>query len=193
MGTQEQYAERMAQLGIKLAEPQALEKRGLYNALTEERAAALVEAIRLYPNFKTACASCFVSDKTVMSWLRRGTMSDSSPLLAMFAANFLKADADHAKDCYDSFKAMAAEGNGVASQILKYMTGRWRASEQDDLMAQVDVGKKKTDNLEALLREPTPRLLHMLRVTGWIRHAAWGTDSWGKVINTTGIEAPSEG
>lgn len=186
------HIERLEAMGIPVPEG-ALAKRGLYNALSAERSADLVKAIGQYPNFKTACAACFVSDKTVMSWLRRGTMSDAAPLMAEFAASFLKADAEHAKSCYDEFKLQARGGNGVASQILKYMTSRWKLGDQEDLMANADVGKKKTDNLEALLREPTPRLHHMLRVNGWVRHPAWGTESWGQVINTTGIEAPAEG
>jgi hypothetical protein len=187
------HLEKMAELGITVpTRHAAFIHTGMYNALTEERSKDLVKAIAEYPTFKTACAACFVSDKTVMSWLRRGTMADATPAMAQFAANFLKADADHAKNCYDSFRELAAGGNGTASQILKYMTSRWHHTGNDDLMTGVDAGKKRTDNLESLLRAPTARLAHMLHMTGWVRHPAWGTEAWGKVVDTTGIEAPKD-
>ncbi len=183
-----------AELGIEPVRQQPIEGlRGLYNALTEERANDLIEAIGIYPNFKTACAACFVSDRTVLNWIRRGSLPGASEQLQDFVARFLKADADHAKSCFEAFKEHARAGNGVAAQVLKYMTSRWKIGDQEDLMAATELGKKKSDNLEALLTEPTPRLHHMLRVTGWIRHPAWGTESWGKVINTTGETAPADG
>lgn len=187
-----EHQAKLEELGIQPVPPPQLPAgmRGMYNALTTERALALIEAIGSYPNYKTACAACFVSDKTVMSWLRRGTMVDAAPMMADFAARFLKADADHAKSCYDEFRGQARAGNGVAGQILKYMTSRWKLGDQEDIMAYTEQGKKKTDNLEALLKEPTARLAHLLKLTGWVRHPAWGTEHWGKVINTTGEESP---
>jgi hypothetical protein len=189
----QEHSKLMGELGIERVPLSQPPMRGVYNALTPERSAQLCEAISTYPNFKTACAACFVSDKTVVSWLRRGTLPDAAPLMAEFAATFLKADSDHARTCYEMFKTLAAQGNGTANAILKYMTSRWKLGDQEDLVAATEQGKKKTDNLEALLRDPTPRLQHLLRLTGWVRHAAWGTENWGKVINTTGETAPEQG
>lgn len=184
--TRKQHLANLAKMGVEAPELVG-QSRGIFNALTNERADALCIAIAEYPNFRTACAACSVSHSTVMSWLRRGTLPGAPPLMSEFAERFLRADAEHARTCYTTFKLLAENGSGTANAILKYMTSRWKVNEQEDLVGLVEAGKKKTDNLEALLISPTPRLQHLLKATGWVRHPAWGTETWGQVINTTGV------
>lgn len=169
-----------------------LAKRGVYTALDDALADRLVQAIQEYPTYKTACAACGVSDKTVTSWLRRGTQAGATEAFADFARRFLEADAEHARLVFDEWKVLAASGNSGAAQKLKYIEYKWHLSREQALLDLLDGGGKMSDNLAKLIECPTPRLANLLRMKGWVRHPAWGTDSWGQVINTTGHELPSE-
>lgn len=169
-----------------------LARRGVYTALDQALADSLVLAIGTYPTYKTACASCGVSDKTVTSWLRRGTQAGSTELFAEFALRFLQADAEHARATYDDWKELTKMGSPASGQKLKLLEQKWHLAREQPLVDLLDGGGKMSDNLAKLIETPTPRLANLLRMKGWVRHPAWGTEQWGTIINTTGEPAPNE-
>lgn len=159
---------------------------------THQLALDLIKAIAEYPSLKTACQACGISDHAVHGWLRRAAQPGAAPAIVDFATRFLKADADNARLRMEKADAMMAAGVSGAATAVKFVESRWKVSQTPLLLDLLSGDVKGTDNLEKLLANPTPRLMNVLRKTGWIRHAAWGTPDWGKVINTTGIEAPRQ-
>lgn len=170
----------------------ALPTNGMYLAISPQIHEELVSAIRRFPTFRTACAACLVSHNTVTSWLRRGAMAGAPVELARFAADFVRADAEHALEIFELFMKAARDGKRGAGELLKFMSAKWHMSSDFDVSSLLDGGSKRSDNLHELLKNPTPRLRAILAVCGWVRHPMWGTPDWNRVIQTVGVEAPAK-
>lgn len=146
--------------------------------LTPEIHAGLCDAIKTHPSLQTAAHSQGVSVRRVHDWVRRGSMPGAHPALAKFALEFAEASAAHARDKYREYNEALQEGEPAkAATILKYIDTRY-PERNPDLVENAMSGKgKRSDNLEELLLNPTPRLLGLLQKTGWVRR---------EVVTTTG-------
>jgi len=141
---------------------------------TTDELAALIRSVPLYPTLETLCASQGFSADTVENWLRRGRQPGAPDILAKFTELFLKAEARHAADLYRDFHSMVLQGDSRGAKVLLDMIDRrWKLGASSDALMAVKRGKKRTDDLKAMLSNPSPRLRAALRETGWQRLPDW--------------------
>ncbi len=156
--------------------------------LNAELSSKLCKAVREHPTLGTAAHSCGVSVKTLKSWLRRGSEPGANPILIKFALDFAAASAAEAKEAKTTYHKLVKEGSNQAATQLKYMNFKWRDREIDDLEDILSGdGKKKSDDLEKLLLDPTPRLRGLLAKTGWERRDVC-IDTEGKEVLPAKLE-----
>jgi hypothetical protein len=145
------------------------------DGLTVEIGKALIDAVAKYPTLETVCGSQGKSVQTVLNWIRRGQQAGAPTLHARFATAFIKADAEFAGWCHRQFMDLVADrfGSRSAKILLEMMDRRWKLGEGSDVMAVLKQGAKRTDDLEALLMNPSPRIRGLLAKTGWSRPEGW--------------------
>jgi hypothetical protein len=143
--------------------------------LTVDIGKRLINAVASYPTLETVCGSQGRSVQTVMNWVRRGQRADAPEIYRRFAAAFIKADAEFAGICYRRFLEMLEDkwASRAAKILLEMMDRRWKLGEGSDVMAVVKQGAKRTDDLEAMLSAPSPRVRALLNKCGWTRSADW--------------------
>lgn len=143
--------------------------------LTAEVGKALISAVAHYPTLETVCGSQGKSVQTVMNWVRRGHRVDAPEIYRRFAIAFVKADSEFAGWCHRQFLELVADkfGSRSAKILLEMMDRRWKLGEGSDVMAVLKQGAKRTDDLEALLMNPSPRIRGLLNKTGWTRPDSW--------------------
>lgn len=142
---------------------------------TVEVCKALIQAVSKYPTLETVCGSQGKSVATVMNWVRRGQRADAPELHRRFAIAFVKADSDFAGWCHQRFLELVADkfGSRSAKILLEMMDRRWKLGEGSDVMAVIKQGAKRTDDLEAMLANPSARIRALLQKTGWVRASNW--------------------
>jgi hypothetical protein len=145
------------------------------DGLNGEVGKALIEALPNHPTLETACASCGKSSETVRNWVRRGQQPGAPELHARFARAFLKAEAAFAAWCHERWLTLISAPGGAkeAKVLLEFMDRRWKLGTSSDIMAAINQGPKRTDDLRALLMQPSPRVRALLNETGWRRQENW--------------------
>lgn len=135
---------------------------------------ALIAALPLHPTLETACGACGKSAETVKNWVRRGQQPNAAPIYARFAVAFIRAEAAHASWCHEQWlNLITNHGSREAKVLLEYMDRRWKLGTSSDIMAAIQQGPKRTDDLRALLMRPSPRVRALLNETGWRRAENW--------------------
>lgn len=157
--------------------------------LTSALAEALVAAVGIYPSLTSAAHACGCSIQTVGHYVRRGSMPGAPPILAEFSKEYARAIADHGRDKLEQFERACKDGNPAAGVLFKYIEKRFSDKEGVSVEGMLNGSGRRSDNLEELLRNPTPRLLGLLHRTGWRRPDDWNHPG---VIPTEGTERPSE-
>lgn len=144
-------------------------------------AEALIEAIVAYPTFRTACAACGVSSKSVKSMLERGAQVGAPRSLRDFAKRLARADADNARDHYEAAMLCVKSGRAAEARIvLQMLERRWSSEDDNDVMAMLTSGKPTT-NLRARLERPSAMLTSIL--VGMLKSP---NESWGKLLEAAG-------
>jgi hypothetical protein len=138
----------------------------------------LIEAVPLHPTFETVCASQGVSVDTVKNWIRRGQQPNAPRVLERFAEAMCQAEADHGKMMYGAYlQALRSPmGANTARVIFEMIKLRWKIGSGAELLASAK-GPKRTDDLEAMLANPSPRLRAVLKKTGWVRAEGWQAET----------------
>lgn len=151
--------------------------------LTEAKAATICAAAKTHPSVKTAAHACGVPVRTLREWLRRGAMPGAHPTLSAFATDFMAAIAEHARTKFSEFESACRDGHPSAGVLLKYIDRRFSDTDNDIVENAISGGAKRSDNIEDLLLNPTPRLRGLLAKTGWVRAEDWNHPG---VVQTTG-------
>jgi hypothetical protein len=147
------------------------------HGLTVALAKKICESLPLYPTRELACAACGIGIKTVENLVRRGQQAGADWLLKAFSSQFLLAEAEMAREQFEMYQKLLAQGDGRSAKIaMDYIDRRWKIGASSDVLGAVGDAAKRTDDLHAMLMHPTPRLRAILRETGWSRPADWHSE-----------------
>jgi hypothetical protein len=132
---------------------------GIDALLADQLVAAIVE----FPTFATACASCGVTTRSVVSMLQRGIQPDAPRSLRDFCREFAKADAVNARDHSERVAMLLRDNQAASARVLvDLIDRRWPLGANGDIMTLLS-GGRRTDGLKSRLRQPSALLLSMLR------------------------------
>lgn len=180
--------------------------------ITEEICQQLCKAIPEYPTYRSACQSLGLPTSTVSYWIRMANNPGTPPEQVERVQRIMQAQAACAKTAKATFDKLVLKGEAAAATaMLKYMNTHWKDREADDIDHILSGGAFKADDLKRLLKNPSPRLIAILRDTGWysineeglgwlanptpsVRDALEknGLSVKGTVINTVAEESPPE-
>lgn len=165
-------------------QPNSIIKRGRGLSLTPELHAGLCAAVKTHPSLQTCAHSQGISLRLLQEWMRRGSLPGADERLVAFTTEFAAARAQHAEDKQRECDALLQEGNAAAASVVQRYIDKRFPEENPNLIEHAISGKsKRSDNIEELLLNPTPRLLGLLQKTGWVRRTGW---NHAGVIATTG-------
>jgi hypothetical protein len=135
----------------------------------------LIDAVPLHPTFETVCASQCVSVETVSNWIRRGQQPNAPRVLERFAEAMCQAEAAHGAMLYCEYLRLLRSpmGANTARALFEMIKLRWKIGTGAELLSAAKQGPKRTDDLKAMLANPSPRLRAVLKETGWTRPDDW--------------------
>lgn len=102
-------------------------------------------------------------------WLRCGQRPDATAIEADFAARFLQTDSQY-QSCWIAYWQQAVKNGKQAHSIAEFLDRRWPA--EGGMTARIESAPES--NVQALLNDPPPALLNMIRKSPAIMKALTG-------------------